>query len=153
MNWSAFINDAFFGVLNMLKQLAVIVFPLFIGVEIIDHFGILEKISKFFQKGLSYLRLPREASLPLIIAQSFGLLYGAGLIIRATEEDNLSSGDLMSISVFFALCHAVFEDTLLFAAIGGNGLIILGVRLILALISTYLYGIYRKNNETVKNAA
>ena len=153
MDWSAFANDAFFGVINMLKQLALIVFPLFIGVEIIDYFGILEKISKFFQRGLSYLELPREASLPLIIAQSFGLLYGAGLIIRATKEDNLSSGDLMSISVFFALCHAVFEDTLLFAAIGGNGFIILGMRLVLALISTYIYGIYRRKNKAIKAAA
>lgn len=144
MNWSAFINDAFFGVLNMLKQLAVIVFPLFIGVEIIDHLGILEKISKFFHKGLTHLELPKEASLPIIIAQAFGLLYGAGLIIRATDQDNISSGDIMSISVFFALCHAVFEDTLLFAAIGGNAFIILGVRVILAFVTTYFYGIYRR---------
>lgn len=144
MDWSLFINDAFFGVFNTLKQLAVIVFPLFIGVEIIDHLGVLEKISQFFHKGLSHLELPDEASLPLIIAQIFGLLYGAGLIIRATDQENITSGDIMSISIFFALCHAVFEDTLLFAAIGGNAFIILSIRVILAFITTYFYGIYRR---------
>ncbi|MGM0548677.1 MAG: nucleoside recognition domain-containing protein [Bacillota bacterium] len=151
MDWNAFFYDSLLGIIGMVKQLALIVFPLFVGVEIIDHLGVLKKISRFFQKVLSIFELPKEASLPLIIAQAFGLLYGSGLIIQATKDDNLSLGDIRSISVFFALCHAVFEDTLLFAAIGGNAFIILAVRISLALISTYFYGIYRRKNKKVLN--
>lgn len=146
MNWIGFFHDSFFGVISMLKQMALIVFPLFIGVEIIDYYGVLEKVSGLFQGVLQYFQLPREASLPFIVSQSFGLLYGAGLIIRATEEDNLNSGELFSISIFFSLCHAVFEDTLIFAAMGGSGLIILSLRVFLAASITYFYGLYRKKS-------
>ena len=146
MDWTAFIQDSFFGSIDILKKMLFIIFPLFIGIEIIDHFGILEKISGLFEGVLKVFNLPKEASLPIIVAQSFGLLFGAGLILRATEENDLKQTELMTISIFFALCHAVFEDTLLFTAIGGNGAIILGTRILIAICVTYIYGQYVKKN-------
>ena len=142
MDWTAFIQDSFLGSVDILKKMLFIIFPLFIGIEIIDHFGILEKISGLFEGVLKIFNLPKEASLPIIVAQSFGLLFGAGLILRATEENDLKQSELMTISIFFALCHAVFEDTLLFTAIGGNGAIILGSRILIAVFITYVYGQY-----------
>jgi hypothetical protein len=147
MDWIAFLHDSFFGSVDILKKMVSIIFPLFIGIEIIDHFGILQKVSRLFEGVLGIFNLPKEASLPIIIAQSFGLLFGAGLILRATEENNLKPEELMTISVFFALCHAVFEDTLLFTAIGGNGAIILGSRILFAVVVTYIYSQYRKSNR------
>ncbi len=147
MNWNGFILESLSGVWGMLKQLAIIIFPLLIFVEIIDEIGVLDRISDLFNNIFKHFNLPKEASLPLIVGQTFGLLFGAGLILRSTRENKLSSGELMSISVFFAICHAVFEDTLLFMAIGGNGLIILGTRLFLAIIITIFYGKYRERDE------
>ncbi|MFW6287327.1 MAG: nucleoside recognition domain-containing protein [bacterium] len=143
MDWNGFLIESLTGIWGMAKQMAVIIFPLLIFVEIIDELGILEKISNLFKNILKHLNLPKEASLPLIIGQAFGLLFGAGLILRATADNKFETKELMSIAVFFAICHAVFEDTLLFMAIGGNGFIILGTRLLLAVIITYLYGKYR----------
>ncbi|MFW6270187.1 MAG: nucleoside recognition domain-containing protein [Bacillota bacterium] len=150
MEWDAFLWESFIGSLDIIKKLAFIIFPLFIFIEIIDEIGLLEKISNLFHGVLKYFNLPKEAGLPILIAQTFGLLFGAGLIIRSTREDELKEGDMMSLAILFAICHAVFEDTLLFVAIGGNGFIILGTRIILALIATYLYGKFRnyKNEYT-----
>jgi hypothetical protein len=36
------------------------------------------------------------------------------------------------MGLFLATCHAVVEDTLIFVVIGGNGWIMLGVRLLIA---------------------
>lgn len=150
MEWNAFINECFYGIIDMLKKLALIIFPLLIFVEVTDEIGLLKKISNLFKGFLKHFNLPPEAGLPLIISQTFGLLFGAGLILRSTKENKFKYGELMSISIFFAICHAVFEDTLLFTAIGGNGFIILGTRIILALLITYIYGRYRRNEQLAK---
>lgn len=142
MDWNGFFFESISGIWNMMRQLAIIIFPLLILIEIIDKIGLLDMISDLFKDILAYLNLPKEASLPIIVGQIFGLLFGASLILRSTSENEFNTKELMSISIFFAICHAVFEDTLLFMAIGGNGAIILGTRLIFAIIITYLYGKY-----------
>jgi len=143
MDWNGFVFESLSGIWGMMKQLAFIIFPLLIFVEVIDEIGLLEKISALFKNTLKHINLPKEASLPLIIGQTFGLLFGAGLILRCTSENKFKTEELMSISIFFAICHAVFEDTLLFVAIGGNGIIILGTRLLLAVFITFIYGKYK----------
>ncbi len=149
MDWISFFNDSFWGSLDMIKSLALILFPLLIGVEIVDELGILDKFSKLFTPVLKYFKLSRHASLPLIVAQVFGITYGAGVILRSVEEDKLRSSELMTLAIFIVICHAVVEDTLLFAAIGGNALIILGARLLLAILITYLYTQYFVEDDNV----
>ena len=139
MEWSQFLSETIWGSLDMLKKLALIIFPLLISVEVADESGLLNKFSKLFDPILSKFKLSSEASLPLIVAQIFGLTYGAGVMIRSVEDDKLSTSDLKIMAVFLVICHAVIEDTLLFMAMGGNGLIILGIRLILAVLLTYIY--------------
>jgi spore maturation protein SpmB len=149
MDWAGFFFEVFNGSLGMLKTVAVILFPLLIGIEIVDELGLLDKFSSLFAPILRIFKLPKDASLPLIVAQVFGITYGAGLIIRSVEDDKLSSSELMTVAVFLMVCHAVVEDTLLFVAIGGNGLIMLGSRVILAILITYLYSKYFVNNEKI----
>jgi len=142
MDWVGFFSEVFNGSIGMLKTVAVILFPLLIGIEVVDEIGLLDKFSSLFIPILRVFKLPKDASLPLIVAQFFGITYGAGLIIRSVEEDKLSPRELMTMAVFLMVCHAVVEDTLLFVAIGGNGLIMLGSRVILAVMLTYLYTRY-----------
>lgn len=139
MEWSQFLSETLWGSLDMLKKLAFIIFPLLIVVEVADESGVLNKFSQLFDPILSKFKLSSEASLPLIVAQIFGLTYGAGVMIRSVEDDKLSQSDLKIMAVFLVICHAVIEDTLLFMALGGNGLIILGTRIVLAVSLTYIY--------------
>ncbi|OCL26913.1 nucleoside recognition domain-containing protein [Orenia metallireducens] len=149
MDWTGFFSEVINGSLGMLKTVALILFPLLIGVEIVDDLGLLDKFSSLFAPILRNFKLPKDASLPLIVAQVFGITYGAGLIIRSVEEDRLSASELMTMAVFLMVCHAVVEDTLLFVAIGGNGLIMLGSRVVLAVFITYLYTRYFVKGEEV----
>ena len=139
MAWNQFLSETLWGSLEMLKKLALIIFPLLIGMEVADDSGILAKFSQLFDPILRKFKLSSEASLPLIVAQIFGLTYGAGVMIRSVEDDKLSNSDLKIMAIFLVVCHAVIEDTLLFAAIGGNALIMLGIRVSLAIILTYIY--------------
>ena len=152
MDWTIFVLETLFGILDLLFRLAVVIFPLFIIIEVLDTLGILKKISYLFQGVLKYLKLPSNAALPIIISQTVGLTYGAGLIIQSTGESDFDSGELMTLCVLFACTHAVFEDTLLFVAIGGQGGIIILTRLILSILVTlfFVYIIRPQVDETVK---
>ncbi|GAB6138842.1 nucleoside recognition domain-containing protein [Halanaerobaculum tunisiense] len=149
MEWSSLLTEIVSGSFDMLKKVALIIFPLLIGIEIADEKGVLNKVSALFKPILKHFKLSKNAALPLIAAQMFGLLYGAGIILREVEDDKLHSQDLMPLSIFLVICHAVIEDTLLFASIGGNVFIILGMRVVLAIIITYFYSKYFVTKEEV----
>lgn len=139
MDWSQFLSETVVGSWEMIKKLALIIFPLLISIEVAEDSGILDKFSQLFDPILSKFKLSSAASLPLIVAQIFGLTYGAGVMIKSVEDDKLSRSDLKIMAIFLVICHAVIEDTLLFAAMGGNALIMLGVRVVLAIVLTYTY--------------
>ncbi|MCK8817471.1 nucleoside recognition domain-containing protein [Natroniella sulfidigena] len=152
MDWSAMFRDMLVGNLDMLTDIAKIIFPLLIGIELADELGILDKVSQLFTPVLKYFNLPSEAGLPLIVSQIFGITYGAGVIIRIVDEDKLSTEELMSLGIFLAICHAVIEDTLLFIAIGGRGVIMLGTRILLAISLTYIYSNYLVSDNIKANS-
>jgi hypothetical protein len=77
-----------------------------------------------------------ERLLALVAGLTLGIVYGAGVIIKAGQEGNLSSRDLFLIALFLSTCHAVVEDTLLFVAVGGNFFWMLGTRLVIAILVT-----------------
>ncbi|WP_027338906.1 nucleoside recognition domain-containing protein [Halonatronum saccharophilum] len=146
MEWGLFFEEVFVGGFDMLTGIAIIIFPLLISVELAEDLGILDRISKLFTPFVKHFDLPKEAGLPLVVAQIFGLTYGAGVLLKIVDEDKLSSRELMIVGVFLAICHAVIEDTLLFIAIGGNWFIILTVRMLLALIVTLVYARYTRGS-------
>ena len=82
--------------------------------------------------------MSQESAFPLLIGLTFGLSYGAGVIIQSSKEGNLSKKDLVLLIVFLASCHAIFEDTLIFVAVGANGWILFAARLFAAILVTYL---------------
>ena len=53
-----------------------------------------------------------------------------------SSKGNLDKKSLILVSIFLACCHAVFEDTLLFVAIGANGWMLLTIRVLTAFILT-----------------
>ncbi|HEY4549670.1 MAG TPA: hypothetical protein VIG98_05285, partial [Bacillus sp. (in: firmicutes)] len=61
---------------------------------------------------------------------------GSGVMIQAVKEDGVSKKDLTLAFIFLCTCHAVFEDTLIFLAVGISVLPILVIRLGIAIILT-----------------
>lgn len=117
-------------------NIALIVFPLMIVMEIAKDLNILEKIASLCKPITQWLGISKESAFPLAIGLVFGLTYGAGIIIQSSKDGNLDKRSLVLVSIFLVACHAVFEDTLVFAALGANGWLLLSIRLIAAFIVT-----------------
>jgi hypothetical protein len=136
--------------LSTMAQIALIVFPILMVLRFAREAQIVDKISNYFEPLTRRLFMSKEATFPLIVGITFGLTYGAGVIVQAAKEGRLTGRDMLLINVFLGLNHAIFEDTLLFTAIGANPFWLLTTRFLLAIIFTYFIGkwlVAREKND------
>lgn len=134
LDWTALIQEIIHGGATTAFWIFVILVPLMIVLEMIRDAKLLDRISAAMRPVMRFLRLPGEATLPITAGFFFGISYGSGIILAFLGDDRLSKRDLMVICIFFALCHGMIEDPLIFAAIGASWWILVSVRLALALI-------------------
>ncbi|MBV1758582.1 MAG: nucleoside recognition protein [Dethiosulfatibacter sp.] len=119
------------GILAIL-DLAIIIFPLMIVIEVLKDLRMMEKLTNLMSPLTNSLKIHKDSSLPLVIGVILGLFLGAGVLVKSVDEGNLDKRSLVIVSIFLGLCHAVFEDTVVFVPIGANLLIVLLVRIISA---------------------
>jgi len=119
-------------------QLAVIVIPLMIGIQLLKDAQVLPYLARGLAPLTRLLGVSSKTGVTLMAGLIFGIAYGAGAMIQAAKEDNLSTKDLYLTSLFLVACHAVVEDTLLFVPLGVNGFVLLGLRLAGAIVLTVI---------------
>lgn len=125
------------GIVGMI-QIAIIVIPLMFCIRVIRDLNILNWLSRLMKPLTRFLGLSDQSSLTLVAGLVFGITYGAGVMIQSAKEDGLSKRDIYIISLFLIACHAVIEDTLLFLPLGIPLWPLLLMRIILALMLTWL---------------
>jgi hypothetical protein len=132
------LTEATIGSFNSIKQIAIIVIPIMIVMEILKDLGILNRLAQLFSPLVKIYGMKKETGFPLVIGIVIGLSYGAGIIFQSAEEDKLSRRDLYLLTYFLVAAHAVFEDTAIFMAFGVNGLFLFVARLTVAALFTFL---------------
>ena len=127
-------------------QLALIVIPLMVGIQILKEKKWLDVFSKWMSPVTRFLGMNENTSTTLASGLIFGLAYGAGVMIQAVKEDGVSKKDLTLAFIFLGTCHAVVEDTLIFITLGIPVLPLLMIRLgIAVLLTTTIAFIWNKN--------
>ncbi|XQY91453.1 nucleoside recognition domain-containing protein [Metabacillus sp. HB246100] len=117
-------------------QLALIVIPLMIIIQFLKDFGLLKVFTKWMEPVTRLLGMKENTSMTLVAGLTIGLAYGAGVMIQAVKEDNVSKKDLTLAFIFLVACHAVVEDTLIFIPLGIPVLPLLIIRLVVAIVLT-----------------
>lgn len=119
-------------------QLALIVIPLMIAIQLLKDLKWLATFSKWMAPVTRALGMKENTSTTLAAGLIFGLAYGAGVMAQAVKEDGVSKKDITLAFIFLVACHAVVEDTLLFIPLGIPVwpllLIRLGVAVVLTLV-------------------
>ncbi|HHW36052.1 MAG TPA: hypothetical protein GXX18_01915 [Bacillales bacterium] len=119
-------------------QLAMIVIPLMIMIQFLKDFKLIARFSNVVAPFLKILGMKENTSTTLAAGIVFGLAYGAGVMIQAAKEDGVSKKDLYLALLFLVSCHAVIEDTLLFAPLGIPIWPLLVIRLTVAMLLTMI---------------
>ncbi len=129
---------ALIGAAILSVKLILIIVPLVTAFELLRHLPVFRRAGNLVEPVMKGVGLTRDAAVPLFTGIFLGIAYGAGIIIRVARQKGLPDRELFLMGLFLATCHSVVEDILIFVVIGGNGLVILGVRLGLAALLTAL---------------
>lgn len=103
----------------------------------LSEFGLIRRISKALAPLLRVLGLPPEAGFLWVVANTLGLAYGSAVILEEIRGGAIGARDADYLNHSVAVCHSLFEDTILFAAVGASALWITLPRLALAAASVW----------------
>jgi hypothetical protein len=92
------------------------------------------KSRKFIQQSSKNI----SKSFSIGVGVILGITYGAGILIKEAQSGNIKKEDLFYIGTFLMICHAIIEDTLLFVIFGADLTIVILVRIISAIIISYI---------------
>lgn len=135
-SWPDIIMGAGAAAVQGIIQIAVIVIPVMIMIQILKDIEVLPLLAKLMSPFTRLIGVSEKTGVTLLAGLIFGIAYGAGVIIQTAKEENLSKKDIYLVSIFLICSHAVIEDTLIFAPLGINILYLLLVRVGLALLLT-----------------
>ncbi len=139
----ALVEAALAGAIFSLKVAAILV-PALVLYDLLAPLPVFGRWGRALAPALARLGMSPPCTVPLAAGLFLGITYGAGMIIPIAEEKRIGPGELHSLGLFLCTCHAVIEDTFLFAVVGARGvgevavrmIILAGVRLALAVIVT-----------------
>ncbi|WP_374720704.1 nucleoside recognition domain-containing protein [Peribacillus tepidiphilus] len=131
-------------------QLAIIVIPLMIIIQILKDLKWMELFSKKMAPVTKLLGMKENTSPTLVTGLVVGLAYGAGVMIQAVKEDGVSKKDATLAFIFLVACHAVVEDTLIFIPLGIPVLPLFFIRLIVAILLTVTVAFFWNRAELTK---
>ncbi|MEO0083209.1 MAG: nucleoside recognition domain-containing protein [candidate division WOR-3 bacterium] len=126
------------GIFNLSLKTFIILLLVFLLLEIIQRSGILNKAIRAIGSIINFMGYKKQSSAPLLAGIILGIIYGAGVIDDMIRQENIDKKQVLLVSVFLAMCHAIFEDTGLFLMLGANLFWITIPRIILAVVVTFI---------------
>ena len=117
-------------------KIILIITTLIFIMDFIKNLSIIKNSNKNVSKGFS-----------LAVGTFLGITYGAGVLIQEAQSKSMKREDLFYVTTFLLICHAIIEDTLLFAIFGANVTVIIVVRTIAAIIIAWILLYFYKNKN------
>lgn len=133
-----FIIEFTYKLIFFVWNIAKIIFPLMIALEILRDLKLLDQLVRLFKPMTDFFTIDSKIGLSMAVGVLFGLLYGAGAILKNVEEDNPDKRSVFLVCMFLSLCHAVIEDSFIFTSIGASFFWVFISRLLSALVLTYI---------------
>lgn len=135
-SWFAIILEGMEKAGMGILQIAIIIIPLMIAIQILKDLKWLDVFSNWIAPFTRMLGMKENTSMTLAAGLIIGLAMGAGVMIQAVKEDGVSKKDATIAFIFLVACHAVIEDTLIFIPLGIPVLPLLIIRVVVAILLT-----------------
>jgi len=119
-------HSVYNSVFLSIKIIILIVFIIFL----MDFIKSINIVKKYQQKV--------STSFSIVAGLILGITYGAGVLLKEANSGSLSKKDILYIGTFLMICHSIIEDTLLFVIFGANYWVMVSIRVISALLISYV---------------
>jgi hypothetical protein len=143
------------GILNLLEvwfkdsfsisvKVVLIVTSLMFLQSILEEFGIMKILARTCVPLMKPMGLSEKTSFQWIIANTVGLSYGSAIMFDQVESGKLPLRDADLLNHHIGISHSLLEDTLLFVSIGVSAPLIIFPRIVLAILSVWIYKAEKK---------
>ncbi|NMC99049.1 MAG: hypothetical protein GYA62_04945 [Bacteroidales bacterium] len=122
------------GMLTTIAQIIVLVFFIQVAYETLKRWAFVQRIKPAFHSFGRFFGISGGGVVPWLTGFFFGIVYGSGIMFQFVKNGLIKHKDASLITVFLVLAHAIVEDSLVFAIVGGNFWIILLTRISIAFI-------------------
>ncbi len=137
------------GSLSNVLNMAAFIIPLMVILEVARHYKWVDRLSVYTAPALKRIGLGYHAALPLVIGVAFGILYGSGIMIDNLERGEIDQREVSLILIFLVVCHAIFEDSIIFWSVGSNFFILFFGRILGAIAITWVFSKTIKEGENI----
>lgn len=128
----------FYSSLSLIVTILVVVTALMILQRLLTEFKLIDAISRPLRPLMKMFGLPDSSPFLWIVGNVIGLAYGGAIMADMVEEGKLTLKDANTVNHHLAISHSLLEDTLLFVALGINFWIIVGTRLLFAILVVWI---------------
>lgn len=130
-------------------QIFLIIMPLMVVMELMKSFQLIPWLVRGISPVLSLMGLSRSTGVLWLTAATFGLTYGAAVIVEETRENHFEQEDLNRLHLSIGINHAMIEDPALFLPLGISVFWLWIPRLAAAILAVHLlqiFNFFRKRN-------
>lgn len=118
--------------LKLVVKVILLVLVIMVAQRLMEEFGLMDILSKATSPAMRVFGLSESASFLWIILNVVGYAYGAAVIMERVKDGKMKAQEADLFNHHAGLCHSLFEDTALYAAIGAPLFWITVPRLIMA---------------------
>jgi spore maturation protein SpmB len=118
--------------------------------EMLKIIGVEKLFEKVFMPPLRLFGIQKEAMNIIIVGMFIGIQFGGGMLIKEVKKGTIDKQSIFLSVSLLNLLHAMIEDTILMALVGGHISGILIARVIFSLVLSYLiFMIYKRYFKAV----
>lgn len=125
-------------------KILVIIVTLMITLEIMKKYNLIDHIVRMLAPVLKVLGLGKQTGFMWLTAATFGLTYGAAVIVEEAKEGNLSKDELERLHLSMGINHSMIEDPALFLSLGLSIFWMCVPRVAAAIIAVQLLIIFKR---------
>jgi len=132
------------SMLDLGIKILFIIITIMTFLEIMKVKGWINGLVRFLAPVLKVMGLSREVGFVWLTGAVFGLAYGGSVIIQESQAGHLSREDIETLHLSIGINHAMVEDPALFLSFGLNPFWLWVPRIIVAILMTRLFTLWRK---------
>ncbi len=123
-----------YSMVRLVLKVILLVLGIMIIQRLMEEFRVMDVLSRPLVPVMRFFGLPDSASFLWIVLNIVGYAYGAAIIMERVKDGKMKPQEADLFNHHAALCHSLFEDTVLYAAIGTPIFWITAPRLLMAFI-------------------
>ncbi len=122
------------GMFTTIIQILILVFIIQVAYETLKRWSFMHKVKPAFHAFGRFFGISGGGVVPWLTGFFFGIVYGSGIMFQFVQNGLVKHKDASLITIFLVLAHAIVEDSLVFAIVGGSFWIVLLARIAIAFV-------------------